>query len=206
VSDKWRVGTHVPVNVYEGDRPICQCHTALDAKRIVEAVNAAAQAPPTWYSPFTFPERDGHYLGIVDCDYVLATFRRQDEHTGHWFPSWGLKAWTQLPLYASHTEHTPAAEPAPIDTQGPEDFWKAWAKVLENAGADINSDKWFKFVVDYAVSLKPHSSIIHTDLTVRCSGCKGTLIWRYSEEKDEIEIFHSCSQLPAINTVHGEDR
>ena len=35
----WRVGKNVPINVYEGDRPICQCHTALDAKRIVAAVN-----------------------------------------------------------------------------------------------------------------------------------------------------------------------
>lgn len=38
---KWRVGNNVPINVYEGDRPICQCHTALDAQRIVSAVNAA---------------------------------------------------------------------------------------------------------------------------------------------------------------------
>jgi len=38
-SKVWRVGRNVPINVYEGDRPICQCHTALDAKLIVEAVN-----------------------------------------------------------------------------------------------------------------------------------------------------------------------
>lgn len=36
---KWRVGNKVPVNVYDGDRPVCQCQTALDAKRIVRAVN-----------------------------------------------------------------------------------------------------------------------------------------------------------------------
>jgi hypothetical protein len=41
--------------------------------------------------------------------------------------------------------------------------------------------------------LKPHSSVIYTDLTVRCHGCKGTLIWRYDEEKDEIETFHGCT-------------
>jgi len=35
----WRVGTKVPINVYEGNRPVCQCHTALDARLIVEAVN-----------------------------------------------------------------------------------------------------------------------------------------------------------------------
>jgi len=43
-SMRWRVGTQVPINVYEGDkpgRPICQCHTAQDARRIVRAVNTA---------------------------------------------------------------------------------------------------------------------------------------------------------------------
>lgn len=39
-STRWRVGTRVPINIYAGDRPICQCHTALDAKLIVKAVNA----------------------------------------------------------------------------------------------------------------------------------------------------------------------
>ena len=39
---KWRVGTKMPINVYEGDRPVCQCHTAIDAKRIVAAMNSYA--------------------------------------------------------------------------------------------------------------------------------------------------------------------
>jgi excisionase family DNA binding protein len=40
MTKQWRVGKQVPYNVYgENDRPICQCHTVLDAKRIVEAVN-----------------------------------------------------------------------------------------------------------------------------------------------------------------------
>jgi len=37
--DKWRLGKKVPLNVYEGDRPICQCHTVEDAALIVRAVN-----------------------------------------------------------------------------------------------------------------------------------------------------------------------
>lgn len=41
---QWRVGRKVPINVYEDERPVCQCQTALDAKRIVEAVNARYQA------------------------------------------------------------------------------------------------------------------------------------------------------------------
>lgn len=31
----WRVGTKNPLNVYEGDRSVCQCHTPEDAARIV---------------------------------------------------------------------------------------------------------------------------------------------------------------------------
>jgi hypothetical protein len=37
--ERWRLGRNVPINVYEGDRPICQCHTSIDAKRIVDAMN-----------------------------------------------------------------------------------------------------------------------------------------------------------------------
>ena len=35
----WRVGSKVPINVYEGNRPVCQCHTVADARRIVRAMN-----------------------------------------------------------------------------------------------------------------------------------------------------------------------
>lgn len=38
----WRVGTKIPLNVYAGDTPICQCHSAAMARRIVDAVNAYA--------------------------------------------------------------------------------------------------------------------------------------------------------------------
>jgi hypothetical protein len=27
VSILWRVGSKIPLNVYEGDRPVCQCHS-----------------------------------------------------------------------------------------------------------------------------------------------------------------------------------
>lgn len=39
----WRQGRSVPINVYEGDRAVCQCHRAEDAARIVEAVNQHEQ-------------------------------------------------------------------------------------------------------------------------------------------------------------------
>ena len=36
---KWRVGTKVPLNIYDGDRPVCQCHKAEDATNIAAAMN-----------------------------------------------------------------------------------------------------------------------------------------------------------------------
>jgi hypothetical protein len=44
VKPLWRTGKKVNRNVYEGNRPVCQCHTARDAKRIVDAMNK-----PDWY-------------------------------------------------------------------------------------------------------------------------------------------------------------
>ena len=40
--DQWRVGTKVPINVYDGDGdPVCQCHTEVAARLIVASVNQA---------------------------------------------------------------------------------------------------------------------------------------------------------------------
>jgi hypothetical protein len=39
MNKPWRVGSKIPINVYDGDRPVCQCQTALDARKIVCAVN-----------------------------------------------------------------------------------------------------------------------------------------------------------------------
>lgn len=38
-AKRWRVGSKVPLNVYEGDRAVCQCHNEQDARRIVAALN-----------------------------------------------------------------------------------------------------------------------------------------------------------------------
>jgi hypothetical protein len=46
---RWRVGSKVPVNVYDGDRPVCQAHNEQDARLIaaapelLEALEAAEQ-------------------------------------------------------------------------------------------------------------------------------------------------------------------
>ena len=39
MTPTWRVGNKVPINVYDGDRPVCQCHNPRDAEMIVRAVN-----------------------------------------------------------------------------------------------------------------------------------------------------------------------
>lgn len=38
-NNRWRVGTKVPLNVYDGERAVCQCHNPEDAARIVEAMD-----------------------------------------------------------------------------------------------------------------------------------------------------------------------
>ncbi len=52
----------------------------------------------TWRSPFDFPEKDGEYLVYYEDGYAIGTFHRQDEDTGHWSPSWGLRGWQHLPV------------------------------------------------------------------------------------------------------------
>jgi hypothetical protein len=44
---QWRIGHKVPINVYEGDRPVCQCHNEADAKLIVKSVNWILRELPT---------------------------------------------------------------------------------------------------------------------------------------------------------------
>lgn len=62
----WRVGHKVPINVYEGDRPVCQCHTEEDARAIVSAMRAR-QAACHLVEVLLWTRRDGN----------------TDEHMGH---------------------------------------------------------------------------------------------------------------------------
>lgn len=39
----WRVGGKVPLNVYEDNKPMFQCHTPEDAARIVRLLNGASE-------------------------------------------------------------------------------------------------------------------------------------------------------------------
>ena len=38
-KENWRIGRKVPINVYSGDRPVCQCHNEEDAQAIVTAMD-----------------------------------------------------------------------------------------------------------------------------------------------------------------------
>lgn len=35
----WRVGGKINLNLYEGDRPVCQCHNPTDPARLADAMN-----------------------------------------------------------------------------------------------------------------------------------------------------------------------
>jgi hypothetical protein len=50
-DDQWRVGSKIPINVYDGDRPVCQCQTVADARKIVTAVNYFESRSPDGDGP-----------------------------------------------------------------------------------------------------------------------------------------------------------
>lgn len=39
MSNVWRTGNKIKINVYCGDRPVCQCHNEFDANEIVRGMN-----------------------------------------------------------------------------------------------------------------------------------------------------------------------
>jgi len=43
---RWRVGRKVPLNVYEGNKPMFQCHTPEDAARVVFLLNRLNEIQP----------------------------------------------------------------------------------------------------------------------------------------------------------------
>ncbi len=64
---RWRVGSN-PLDVYEGDRPVCQCHNEEDARRIVDAVNATLRSvgPHHWSTTSSFCQT----CGVLRTPYV----------------------------------------------------------------------------------------------------------------------------------------
>lgn len=45
-SQRFRQGTRNKLNVYDGDRSICQCHCDTDAAMVVRALNQAMASQP----------------------------------------------------------------------------------------------------------------------------------------------------------------
>lgn len=52
-----RIGSKVPLNVYDGDRPVCQCHNERDAAFIVDLINGKEDTrKPAWLPVETAPK------------------------------------------------------------------------------------------------------------------------------------------------------
>jgi hypothetical protein len=58
---RWRVGGKVPLNVYENDEPMFQCHTPEDAARIVAMLNAIEEVDDVLVVNWVGPRVDGDY-------------------------------------------------------------------------------------------------------------------------------------------------
>ncbi len=61
----WRTGTKNNLNVYEGDRSVCQCHNPEDAARIVAGMNYAADRITDVLR--NLPRRDASGRPILDA-------------------------------------------------------------------------------------------------------------------------------------------
>lgn len=74
MSPMWRVGATVKLNVYEGDRPVCQCHDEADAHSICQAVNAltVSVSPLPWAVDKALSDSPWIYaLGLKDGTEIL---------------------------------------------------------------------------------------------------------------------------------------
>lgn len=60
------------------------------------------------------------------------------------------------------------------------------------------ADPWHESSPGAEEGATPHSSVIYTDLRVKCQGCGGYAIWRYLEDEDTIEVFHECSARAGV--------
>ncbi len=76
----WRVGSKVPLNVYENDRIMFQCHTPGDAVRVIAILNSAGKlAEALIKAKHTLEnwerERPGDYLNtLASVDAALAQY------------------------------------------------------------------------------------------------------------------------------------
>jgi ADP-ribose pyrophosphatase YjhB (NUDIX family) len=81
--ETWRAGTKVPLNVYEGDRPVCQCHNVEDATRIVAAMNGERAK---------LPHVGAVAIACTDDGRILLGRRNKEPLRGMWvFPGGGIR-------------------------------------------------------------------------------------------------------------------
>lgn len=138
---QWRVGSKVPINIYEGDRPICQCHTAVDAKRIVAAVNGESvvqgDQPATRNGSFWVIERFlngksfGYWAGdssrefVLEIDHAIQFCRREDawriKRGWHWADT---EVTEHLYMAAVQGEASPT-----LATTPPNETWRVGRKL-----------------------------------------------------------------------------
>lgn len=71
--NRWRVGSKVPINVYEGDRPVCQCQTAIDAANIVTAMNTKFAASRILAFPNIHRVKDFGPISFLEVMQALLT-------------------------------------------------------------------------------------------------------------------------------------
>jgi len=81
-SGKWRIGHKVPLNVYKGDYPVCQCHTPQEALEIVDGMNVKDElyeALEAAYEQFRDPNSYGNVprWWIDKAQTALAKARRE---------------------------------------------------------------------------------------------------------------------------------
>lgn len=94
-SGPWRVGGKVPLNVYEGDKPMFQCHTPEDAARIVDKLNFAtvallkeAASPSVEWRPIETAPKDGTTLLLCGPGHSIACGWWEEEVNGYNDPGW----------------------------------------------------------------------------------------------------------------------
>ncbi len=75
---QWRVGGKIPLNVYEGERPMFQCHTPGEAARVVAILNSAGKLAEALerVRPWVIPYIDNGVAAgpLLDVDAALAQY------------------------------------------------------------------------------------------------------------------------------------
>lgn len=80
MASRYRTGTKIKLNVYDGDRPMCQCHCEPDAVAIVLALNCLANtgmAPDEANAPIDKKPEASRQAGEYDVAPVSAERMRQ---------------------------------------------------------------------------------------------------------------------------------